>query len=175
MKAEYLDLARRWWSQADAKRWNVARIAYNTRSRGDVLRLASAIGRGEDTVRNLSDAYTLFVMLVRLAWKSGKSSESVRTLRRKLHYTRWAIVCRGLRVYEFDLEEAQDWLENFSGGNDAMSAEIENKHGAAEWERRANRVYREACKLQTDFGVPDGLQKAAVNYVAEFDKWSKGK
>jgi len=71
------------------------------------------------------------------------------------------------------LEEAQDWLENFNGGNDALSAEMENKHGAAEWERRANRLYREAFKLQTDFGVPNGLQKAAVNYVKEVEAWEK--
>jgi hypothetical protein len=169
------ELARLWYGIADAKRWQVARLAYFLRSRRDVLRMADAINRGEDTVKNLSDAYTLFVQLVLDAWKDGKSSEPIRNLRRKHPYTRWAVVCRSWRIYEFDLDEARDWLENFGGGNDAMSAEIENKHGAPEWERRANVVYRQAYKLQTDFGVPDGLQKAAVLFVAEFENWEKGR
>lgn len=164
------DLARLWYSQADAKRWGVARIASQMKTRRDVLKLAGAIRRGEDTVRNLSDAYVLFTELILRAWRMGESSEPIRTLRRKFPYTRWAVVCRNWRVHEFDLEEAQDWLENFQGGNDAMGAEIENKHGAPEWERRACFVYRQAVKLQSDFGVPDELQKAAVYYVKEFDK-----
>jgi len=93
------ELARRLWGEADAKRWSVARLAYRLHSRGEVLRMAAAIGRGEDTIKNLSDAYTLFVQLVRLAWKSKNSSEPIRNLRRKYHYTRWAIVCRNWRIH----------------------------------------------------------------------------
>jgi len=167
------DLARLWWQQADAKRWSVARIAYRLRGRKEVLLLAAAIGKGEDTVKNLSDAYLLFKLFVLLAWKRKESSESIRKLRRLYPYTRWAVVCRNMRIYEYDLDEAREWLEEFSGGNDAMDNEIQNKHGAPEWERRAGIVYRQAFKLQNDFGVPDGLQSAAVNYVKEFEKWEK--
>ena len=164
-KMSNFELARSWWSQADAKRWNVARLAYCLHSRRDVLKMADAINRGEDTVRNLSDAYTLFVQLLR----HSKSSEPIRNLRRRFPYTRWAVVCRSWRIHEFDLDEAKDWLENFNGGNDAMEAEIENKHGAPEWERRAATMYRWAGKLSSDFGVPNTLQKAAQGFVKEYD------
>jgi hypothetical protein len=163
------ELARLLWSQADAKRWRVARLAYQLRSRRDVLKMASAIGRGEDTVKNLSDAYTLFVQLLKYSYKNGGNSEPIRKLRRKFPYTRWAVVCRNWRIHEFDLEEAQDWLENFSGGNDAMEAEIENKHGAPEWERRATIMYKWASKLTTDFGVPTRLVRASKIFVKEYD------
>lgn len=163
------ELARIWYQQADAKRWSVARIAYHTHGRRNRLKLADVIGRKEDTVDNLSNAYSLFLEMVLEAWQCGKSSEPIRNLRRRFPYTRWSAVYRMWHIYEFELEEAKDWLENFDGGNDAMSAEIENKHGAPEWERRANVVYRQAFKLTTDFGVPDRLQKAAQNYVKEFD------
>jgi hypothetical protein len=167
------DLARRLWYMAETNRWSVARLAYQLRSRGDVLRMADAINRGEDTVRNLSDAYTLFVQLLRYSHKNGGNSEPVRKLRRRFPYTRWAVVCRNWRIHEFGLDEAVDWLENFNGGNDAMEAEIENRHGAPEYERRAASIYRQAMKLKNDFGVPDGLQKAAIYFVEEFEKWEK--
>jgi hypothetical protein len=163
------DLARRWYQEADAKRWNVARLAYHLHSRRDVLKMADAIGRGEDTVKNLSDAYTLFVQLVQRYWKMGKTSEPIRNLRRKFPYTRWAVVCRNWRNHEFDLGEAQDWLENFNGGNDALAAEMENKHGAPEWERRAAVMYRWASKLTNDFGVPNRLVRASKIFVKEYD------
>lgn len=163
------DLARLWFQQADAKRWGVARIAYHTHGRRNRLKLAEAIGRRESTVDNLSNAYSLFLEMVLDAWDRGNSSQPIRNLRRRFPYTRWAAVYRMWHIYEFELDEARDWLENFDGGNDAMSAEIENKHGAPEWERRANKLYRDAFKLTFDFGVPNGLQKAAANYVKEFD------
>ena len=161
-----LDRARVWYGQADAKRWQVAWIAYHVRSRHELLNLADAINRGEDTVRNLSDAYKLFVEFI----KAAGNSEPIRKLRRKFPYTRWAVVYRQWMVYEFDIDEAKDWLENFEGGNGAMEMEIDNKHGSPEWERRAGWLYRQASKLQNDFGVPKGLQEAAANYVTEFDK-----
>jgi len=161
------ELARLWYAQADAKRWQVARIAYGMKSRQAVLMLADAIGRGEDTVRNLRDAYALFIELVR----DSKTSEPIRNLRRQYPYTRWAIVYRQWVTHEFELSEAREWLENFSGGNDALSAEIENKHGAPEWERRAYGTYKATVKLCTDFGVPENLQKAAEYFVKEFETW----
>lgn len=164
------ELARRWYQEADTKRWSVARLAYQLHSRRDVLKMADAINRGEDTVRNLSDAYSLFVQLVRFYWKNGKSSEPVRNLRRRFPYTRWAVVCRNWRIHEFDLEEAQDWLENFNGGNDALEAEIENKHGAPEYERQAAAMYRLAGKLSTGFGVPDKLVEASKVFVTAYDE-----
>jgi len=162
--------------QGDANHWIVGRLAYqivNKRSRAKVLELADAIGRGEDTVNNLAFAYGLFAEFVRDAWKKGETSEPIRKLRRDFPYTRWAVIFCKRHAHEFELDEARDWLENFSGGNDALGNEIENKHGYPEWERRANILYRQAYKLQTDFGVPDGLQKAAVNYVKEFETWEK--
>lgn len=173
-KMTIFEQARLWYQQADAKRWSVARLASQLRNRRDVLKMADAIGRGEDTVRNLADAYALFAALVIDAWRNGKTSEPIRNLRRKFPYTRWSIVYRQFRIHEFDIDEARDWLENFNGGNDALAAEIENKHGAPEWERRAATMYRWAGKLRNDFGVPDSLQKAAVFFVDEFEKWEKG-
>lgn len=156
--------ARQWYGIADARRWNVARLAYKCESRKEKLSLADAIGRGEDTVENLASAYSLFVELC----KSG--SESVRKLRRRFPYTRWAVVYKMWYQLEFPIEEAREWLENFEGGNDAMCAEIENKHGAPEWLRRANKLYREAGKLMTDYGTPPALQRAAKFFVRVFDK-----
>jgi hypothetical protein len=166
---DIFEKAQELYGDADGKRWRVAKLSYKLRSRRDVLKMADYIGRDEQTIKNLSDAYTLFVQLIGYSYKISGNSKPIRNLRRKYPYTRWAVVCRSWRIYEFDLDEALDWLENFGGGNDAMDNEIQNKHGAPEWERRANMVYRQAYKLQTDFGVPDGLQKAAVNYVKEFD------
>lgn len=160
-----LDVARKYFKSGDASHWTVARPAYQCKSRKDVLQLADAIDRTDDTVRNLADAYSLFRELLIYT----KFSEPIRRLRRKFPYTRWAVVYRQWYAHEFHISIALDWLENFEGGNDALAAEIENKYGAPEWERRANTVYRQAYKLQSDFGVPDGLQKAAVNYVKEFD------
>ena len=160
-----LDRARTWYGQADAKRWQVAWIAYHVKSRHELLNLADAINRGEDTVRNLSDAYKLFVEMVKeYGFRTGSE------MRRKFPYTRWCKIYRQWMVYEFDIAEAKDWLENFEGGNDALEMEIDNKHGSPEWERRASWLYRQASKLQNDFGVPKGLQEAAANYVKEFDK-----
>lgn len=158
------------WKKADANRWLVAHKAYHLPTRIERLKLAGAIERSEDTVDNLRFAYRLFRMLVSYEWQGGKSSESVRNLRRKYHYTRWATVYKMWMQHEFPLEEARDWLENFEGGNDAMSAEIENKHGAPEWERRANTLYREAFKLSTDVGTPPPLQRAAKYYMKVFDR-----
>lgn len=166
-------VARRLYQDADGKRWQVAYIAYNTDRRVDRLKLADAIGRQEDTIDNLTHAYSLFAEMVRDAWKHGKSSESIRKIRRQFPYTRWSVIYKMWHVYEFELDEARDWLENFDGGNVAMTAEIDNKYGAPEWERRAYTVFKMAKKLRDDFGVPDGLQKAAVNFVEEFDKWSR--
>jgi hypothetical protein len=160
-----LEYAHRCFKQGDANHWSVARIASQTKIRRDVIQLAEAIERTDDTVRNLSDAYNLFRELI----LAGKVSEPIRRLRRRFPYTRWAIIYRQWMIHEFSLEEAKDWLENFHGGNDAMSAEIENKHGAPEFERRACSMYRQAQKLSTDFGVPERLQAAAVHYVKEFD------
>ena len=75
--------------------------------------------------------------------------------------------------HEFPIEEARDWLENFEGGNDALGAEIENKYGAPEWVRRANKLYREAGKLMSDVGTPPALQRAAKFFVRVFDRVTK--
>ena len=166
------EIARQWYAQADAKRWQVAAVAFRVvglRTCGETLRLAEAIGRGVDTVENLAYAYTLFAELIRYK----KTTESIRQLRRKFPYTRWAVICKQWLNHEFELDEALDWLENFSGGNAALSAEIENKHGSPEWERRAYMTYKQAYKLQTDFGVPDKLHKAAIEYVKAFEDWEK--
>ena len=130
-----------------------------------LLEFADALGVGDDTVRNLRDAYLFFELLMR----DESDSEPIRNLRRKHPYTRWTTVYRQWKDNEFELSEARDWLENFVGGNEALYNEIENKHGAPEWERRSYTIYREAYKLQNDFGVPDKLQKAAGEYVKEYD------
>lgn len=159
-----IDYARRCFQQGDASHWRVALMAY--RAKGRLRReLAEAIGCSPDTVENLAAAYSLFRELL----LSDKTSEPIRKLRRQFPYTRWAVVYRQWMSFEFDLSEAKDWLENFSGGNKALSAEIENKHGAPEWERRAYGLYKNACKLSTDFGVPDKLAYAAKNYADEYD------
>ena len=155
--------ARSWYGIADAFRWRVARLAYKAKNRRDKLAIADAINRGEDTVENLASAYALFVEL------SKTGSESVRKLRRRIPYTRWAVVYKMWWQHEFPIEEARDWLENFEGGNDALGAEIENKYGAPEWVRRANKLYREAGKLMSDVGTPPALQRAAMFFVRVFD------
>jgi hypothetical protein len=160
--------AQAWYGIADAYRWRVARLAYKCSTRREKLALADAIGRGEDTVENLASAYALFVMLC----KDG-GCESVRKLRRRFPYTRWAVVYKMWYHHEFPMSEAREWLENFDGGNDAMAAEIENKYGVPEWERRANRLYREANKLMGDFGAPPALQRAAKFFVRVFDRVTK--
>ena len=161
--------ARRLWKQADANRWQVAYIANGKPNRRARLALADEIERDESTVDNLVYAYLFFKTLVMLAWKRGESSESVRKLRRRFPYTRWSTVYRMWTQLEFDLDEAKDWLENFSGGNDAMAQEIENKHGSPEWERRANKLYREAKKLFEDMSTPPRLGRAAKYYMKVFD------
>ncbi len=157
------------WQQADRNRWLVARKAYHLPNRIERLKLADAIGRKEDTVDSLAHAYGLFRMLVKNAWAKGESSGSVRNLRRKYPYTRWDTVYRMWYQLEFSIDEAREWLENFEGGNDAMAAEIENKHGEPEWVRRANKVYREADKLAQDISTPKRLQRAAAYYMKVFD------
>lgn len=154
--------------RGDSFHWNVAPIAYKATGR-DRRTLADAINRSPDTVENLAAAYGLFREMVLDNWRNGKTSEPVRKLRRDYPYTRWAIVFHQWSIHEFELDEARDWLENFNGGNDALALEIENKHGAPEWERRAASLYKQAYKLQTDFGVPDKLAKAATVYVNEYD------
>jgi len=157
--------ARHWYLDADKKRWLVAQIAYKTPNRLDKIKLADAIRRKETTVDNLYCAYSLFVELM----KNAKDTREIRNMRRELPYTRWNVVYRSWNTHEFSLEEAKDWLNNFDGGNDALGLELENKYGAPEYERRAASMYRDASKLVNDFGVPDKLQKAAQNYVNEYD------
>lgn len=169
--------ARRIWKQADANRWQVAFIAYHKPNRPARLTLAADIEKDESTIDNLISAYLLFRTLVARAWACGKSSEPVRKLRRKFPYTRWSIVYKMWIQYEFDIDEAAEWLKDFDGGNDAMAAEITNKYGAPEWERRACKLYREAGKLIEDISTPPRLGRAAKYYMkifdAEFPKVSK--
>lgn len=161
---------RRLWKRSEKNQWLVAQTAYKCPNRTERLKLAGACECSEDTVSNLASAYMLFSLLVVNNWQSGKSSEPVRNLRRRFPYTRWMTVYKMWVQHEFPLEEAMDWLENFDGGNDAMAAEITNKHGAPEWERRANEMYRGMGKLSTDLGAPAPLQRAAKYYMKVFDK-----
>lgn len=164
---ERIDYARerRLWKLAQGNEWKVAATAYKCPNRTERIKLAGSLECSEDTVDNLRYAYRLFVMLM----KHSKSSEPIRSLRRRFPYTRWMTVYKMWMHHEFSMDEAIDWLENFEGGNDAMSAEIENKHGAPEWERRANRLRREAFKLKDDLGTPVPLQRAAKYFVKVFD------
>ena len=162
------DYARHCFRAGDKYHWRVAPIAYKATGRARKV-LADAINRSPDTVENLSAAYSLFREMVLDALRNGKTSESIRQLRRDFPYTRWAIVFHQWYIHEFELSEAREWLEHFEGGNEALAAEIENKHGAPEWQRRAAALYRQASKLQDDFGVPNGLAIAAKNYVKEYD------
>ena len=165
--------ARRLWKQADSNQWLVAYEAFHLPNRTERLAFADALEVSESTVDNLNFAYIMFRELVRNEWAKGKSSEPIQNLRRKFPYTRWMTVYKMWNQHEFELDEARDWLENFEGGNDAMAAEIENKHGAPEWERRANRLYRDAGKLMSDLGTPPALQRAAKFFVRVFDKVTK--
>jgi len=160
--------ARECFRKGDKYHWQVAPLAYKATGRNRRI-LADAINRSPDTVELLASAYGLFREMVLDAWRNGKTSEPIRKLRRDFPYTRWAVVFHQWSIHEFELDEAREWLEKFEGGNDALAAEIENKHGAPEWERRAATVYRQAFKLQNDFGVPDKLANAAKVYVTEYD------
>lgn len=172
MKNNVITRAKRWGGEIDARSWNLAWLASKLVTREDVIKFKNAIRREDDTVRNLSDAYGLFRLLVIRQWKKNQGSESVRALRRQFpYYTRWAVVFRSMRVHEFGIEEAVDWLVNFDGGNDAMEAEIENKHGSPEWMRQAHGMYSLALKVRDGFGAPPRLQTAAVYFAREFDAW----
>ena len=165
--------ARKLWRASDAQRWQVAHIAYKTvglRSLGETKKLASAIGRKEDTVERLAKAYRFFVLMI-----TGHDSAPVRNLRRQYPYTRFATVYDAWRKHEFSFDEAIDWLENFDGGNDALSAEIENKYGDPEWQRRADGMYKLASKLRDDFGAPEKVQQAARDFCGVLDEWRKSK
>ncbi len=168
--------AHRMYGDADALRWHIAYLSDKITTKADALRMSKEIGRGTDTVANLAYAHRLFALLVRRAWLAGQTSEPIRKLRRRYPYTRWMTVYRKWLAYEFPLDEAQDWLENFDGGNDAMSAEIENKHGLPEWERQAFGMYSLAGKLlEGSYGVPDRLRNAAEKFAAEYRTWETGK
>ena len=168
--------AQRMSGEADARRWHIAYLSDKIRTKSEALKMSQKIGRGTDTVANLAYAYRLFAMLTRREWERGGNSEPIRKLRRRYPYTRWMTVYRAWLAYEFPLDEALDWLENFSGGNDAMGAEIENKHGLPEWERQAFGMYALAGKLlDGSFGVPDKLRHAAKNFSDEYKKWESAK
>lgn len=162
--------AKKLYGLADASRWQVAAIAYKTvgaREFGATERLADAIGRSTDVVENLAKAYRLFVILL----DSDLGRNRARELRRKHPYTRFLTVFEAWQEYEFSVEDIIDWLENFEGGNKALAAEIENKHGAPEWERRAHATYRQAQKMVNDFGAPKALQDAALMFVEAVDEY----
>jgi hypothetical protein len=163
-------LARRLYQEADRNRWQVAWIAYKTigtHEFGASQRLADAIGRRVDTVERLAKAYRMFVMLMHY------DSALARNLRRAHPYTRFSTVFEAWNEFEFPMAEAADYIQNFDGGNAALAAEIENKHGAPEWERRANGIYRMAYKLRDDFGAPDIVKHAAQLFIAALDEWHK--
>ena len=157
--------ARRLWKAADSNHWQVAYFAYKCKNRRERLDMAGEVEVSEDTIDNLASAYRLFDY-----FRMEYGFRTVRNLRRQFPYTRWATVYRKFAAHEFSLEEAREWLENFDGGNDALAAELENKYGAPEWERRANTLYREALKMSTDFGTPAALQQAATNYIKVFEE-----
>jgi len=183
--------AARYWSDANVfdarehgKRWQVARLAYAAyridavKSRGAIKRLADdlALAQGAvyiedksptDTVYRLIHAYSLFVELLK------QDANKAKQYRRKYTYTRFDIVWLQFQAFEFSPDKFFDYLD-YKGGNRAVAAFIENNEDPSpEWERRAITTYKQAYKLQNDFGVPDGLQKAAVNYVKEFEKWEQ--
>ena len=169
-----LKIARSQWQKADSARWVVASIAYRVSGRhGQVARLADAIGQSTDTVQRLARAYMLFVEMAKDEYGRNKTTAPVRYLRRKYHYTRWDIVCEAWNRHEFDIDEAREYLEDFEGGNDALFSEIENKHGAPEWERRAYGIYKDAFKLSDDITAPMEIVAAAKVYCAEYNKWAK--
>lgn len=170
MRKDAIDKAVEWYKVADSRRWQTARLLYCMKQRRNRLEVAVRIGREEDTVDNLAFAYSLFVELLRECDRNGINSESIRNLRRRHPYTRWAVVCRKFMQHEFDLAEAKDWLENFEGGNKAMEAEIENKHGRPEPERRAYAVYSQARKMLDDI-IYEPLKVAAKNYVEVYEEW----
>lgn len=165
---------------AAQNRWRVAKQAYSLPpySKGAAQALARAIAEAQgatlpdyadkkpiDTVYRLANAYTVFVELLKM------NPRRAMQYRRKYQYTRFDTIYKQWKAHEFAPDKLWDYLD-YNGGNRAVAAFIDNvEHPAPEWERRANDMYKNAYKLKDDFGVPDGLQKAAVNYVAEFDKW----
>ena len=68
MTIDLYSRAHRWAKEADGRRWNQAWLASKLRSRREILQFADAIGRKEDTVRNLIDAYNFFTTLLLAAW-----------------------------------------------------------------------------------------------------------
>lgn len=163
--------------------WLIGRRASESRGnyeRGEVKRLAEELREAQgqnptdpdektptDTVYRLANAYDLFAVLVKMDFKKA------RQYRRKYPYTRFDLVYRQWLEYEFDPSRLWDYLD-YKGGNVALNLFIEdNENPSPEWERRAERVYRDAKKLTTDFGVPDKLHKLAVEYVKEFEAWKK--
>lgn len=168
--------AARWYQEADNSRWRVARVAFQVvglRRRDETAKLAAAIRRRVDTVETLAAAYGLFMELCYQEWFSGGDSVSIRKLRREHPYTRWAVIYRQFRDHEFSIDEAREYLENFEGGNAALSAEIENRYGAPEWQRRAYSIYKDAFKLREDFTAPPELTEAALEFCSRYDKWVK--
>lgn len=165
---------------AAQNRWHVAKQAYDLPPyhKGAAQALAQAIAEAQgadlpdyeekkpiDTVYRLSNAYTVFVELLKMDCRRAMQ------YRRKYPYTRFDTIFKQWRSYEFAPEKLWDYLD-YNGGNRAVAAFIDGvENPTEEWERRANDIYKSAFKLKDDFGVPDGLQKAAVNFVSEFDKW----
>ena len=177
------DVIGRYWQEANQfdayeqrNRWIVARQAYKAYRIDAVKWFSMVIARAQgktytddkyptDTAYRLIHAYSLFIELLKLDVCKAKE------YRRKYTYTRFDIVWLQFIEYEFAPDRFLDYLD-YKGGNRAVAAFIENnEHPSPEWERRAYTTYKQAYKLQSDFGVPDGLQKAAVHYVTEFEKW----
>lgn len=167
---------------AQQNRWHVAKKAYDLPPYqiGAAKKLAEAIAEAQgdilpdedekkpiDTVYRLANAYNVFVELLKMDCRRAMR------YRRRYPYTRFDTVYKQWKAFEFEVEKLWDYLD-YQGGNRAMAAFIENsEHPTEEWERRANRIYKEAFKLKDDFGVPNGLQKAAVKFVEEFSAWEK--
>jgi len=136
------NLAEKSWTTAHRKQWLVSLIAAR---------------RGVATWQLLPD-YELSKL--KGAWEMYafiRTTHPVqaRSLRKRYEYRRFYELFRLWRLHEFSAEECIEHLE-FDGGIAGMVGQVEDVHGAPEWERRGQYIYKTVDKfVHVAYGAPE--------------------
>ena len=89
------------------------------------------------------------------AFIRAQRPQDARRLRKRYEYRRFYELYRLWRLHEFSADECIEHLE-FDGGIAGMVGQVEDVHGAPEWERRGQYIYKTVDKfVHVAYGAPE--------------------
>ena len=129
------------WTDARTKQWIVALVT--TRRTIYTCKITPA------ELSQLRGAWLLYAFI------RAEKPQDARRLRKQYEYRRFYELYRLWRLHEFSAEECIEHLE-FDGGIAGMVGQVEDVHGAPEWERRGQYIYKTVDKfVHVAYGAPE--------------------